>query len=82
MYSGENNQGMVVHPNWFTITKEDTVTHRGNCWDYLLPTLYMSIQLYKLGFIQYINNEEFNSESKSLVLHAETHKGLDIHGFI
>ena len=24
------------------------------CWDYLLPTLYMSIQLYKLGFIQYI----------------------------
>ena len=23
-------------------------------WDYLLPTLYMSIQLYKLRFIQYI----------------------------
>ena len=22
------------------------------CWDYLLPTLYVSIQLYKLGFIQ------------------------------
>ena len=27
------------------------------CWDYLLPTLYMSIQLYKLGFIQYIYDE-------------------------
>ena len=24
------------------------------CWDYLLPTLYMSIQPDKLGFIQYI----------------------------
>ena len=27
---------------------------RRSCWDYLLPTLYMSIQLYKLRFIQNI----------------------------
>ena len=30
MYYGETNKGMVVHRNWFTVEKEDTVAHRVN----------------------------------------------------
>ena len=65
-YSGESNQGMVVHPNWFTITKEDTVTHRVNA-----KTIKMCKQ--KPNVIQKLRKEEKNTIKKALDLDVDYH---------
>ena len=49
----ERKSGRLHH--WSKILTSQIINVcRHNCWDYLLPTLYMSIQLCKLRFIQYI----------------------------
>ena len=54
MYYGESNKGMVVHPDWFSVEKEDAVAHRVNA-----RTIKMCKD--KLNVIQKLRKEEKNT---------------------
>ena len=66
MYYGEKNKGMVVHPNWFTVEKDETVAHRVNT-----RTLKMCKD--KPNIIQRLRKQEKNTIKKALDLDVDYH---------